>query len=101
MATTASTSTPIGTPSNAIEAEPVEAGVAEVGAAAKVVVGQAVGHQQRDAARDVKGAEGRDEGRHSKEGDQDAIDGADEGAQRAGQNTDGPDRRIERDAERV
>ena len=35
----------------AVEAEPVEAGVAELRLAAEIVVGEAVGHQQRDAAR--------------------------------------------------
>ena len=82
-----------------IEAEPVEPGVAEFRPAAEIVVGQAVGHQQGDAAHHVHDAQGRDEGRHLEARDQNAVDEADEGAQRAGQHRHHPDRGEHHDAE--
>ena len=86
---------------NPIEAKPVEAGVAQLGPSAKIVVGQAIRHEERYASSNVKGAECRDEGGHPEEGDQDSIDGANKGAKGAGQHADDPYRRIERNTERV
>ncbi len=71
----------------AVEAEPVETGIAEFGAATEIVVGQAVGHQQRNAAGHVQNAEGRNEGRYAQIGDQDTVDRTDDGTQQAGQTT--------------
>ena len=82
-----------------VEAQPVETGIAKLGPAAEIVVGQAVGHQKRDAARHIEHAERRHEGRHPQIGDQHAVDRADHGPEQAGEHHHHPDGRVEDEAD--
>ena len=79
-----------------VAAEGFQADIAQAFITGDLGEGGAVGPQVRQAAADVHGAQGRDEGGHFQLGDDQAVDQADQAAEQQHQDDNGRDGKVDR-----